>query len=179
MLAVMRVLFAILGAGVIFAYSVLGAVLMTRWELEVASGLPLEDTVAEMIAAGQSYDVAAGVIFGALGGLLAIGWLVGTLGHRFGLSGWFSASLWGGIIAFGAPAYFFASFGNMNSVGDTFYDWNSQAAFEVVSPLYVLSGAGALFAIVALVIGLVQVSAAARKAGRVGDARTRVSATTR
>ncbi|MEZ5160812.1 MAG: hypothetical protein R2709_08810 [Marmoricola sp.] len=122
----MRKLAVTLGAGVILAYAALGALLMSRWELEAASGLPIKDTVAAMAADEQSYSVIPGVVFAVIGGLLAIAWLriPRLAGSLVG-----SAALWAAInTRSGAPAYFFASFGNMNSVGDTFYDWDSQAA---------------------------------------------------
>ena len=145
-----------LGAAVILAYAVLGALLMTRWELEAATGLPIKDTVAAMAADEQSYSVIPGVVFAVTGGLLAIVWAVTTHTAAGRVSGWLSAALWAAIVALGAPAYFFASFGNMNSVGDTFYDWDSQAAFALVSPLYVISGVAAVVAVFALAMSLRQ-----------------------
>ncbi|MFN8106880.1 MAG: hypothetical protein U0R21_03730 [Nocardioidaceae bacterium] len=142
----------------ILAYAVLGAILMTKWELEAASGLPIKDTVAALAAADQEYSVIPGVVFASFGALFALAWAVATLISTSLISGWFSAALWAAIVALGAPAYFFASFANMNSVGDTFYDWDSQAAFALVSPLYLLSGVAALLAVVALVMGLRQQS---------------------
>jgi hypothetical protein len=152
----LRKLAVTLGAGVILAYAALGALLMSRWELEAASGLPIKDTVAAMAADEQSYSVIPGVVFAVTGGLLAIVWAVTTHTAAGRVSGWLSAALWAAIVALGAPAYFFTSFGNMNSVGDTFYDWDSQAAFALVSPLYVISGVAAVVAVFALAMSLRQ-----------------------
>ena len=100
----MRKLAVTLGAGVILAYAALGALLMSRWELEAASGLPIKDTVAEMAAADQEYSVIPGVVFAIIGGLLAIAWVVTTLAAAGRVSGWLSAALWAVIVALGAPA---------------------------------------------------------------------------
>lgn len=157
----MRILITALGSIVILAYAVLGALLMTRWELTAASGLSIEETVAEMQAAGQPYSLVAAVFFAICGMLLSLAWAVITLAPAIPFTGWFSAAVWGAILALGAPAYFFASFGNMMSVGDTlFSDWNPDAAFALVAPLYLLSGLGALIAVAAFIIGLVRTTPA-------------------
>jgi len=152
----MRVLLVCLGATAIFAYSVLGALLMTRWELEAASGVSFDETVARMEAADEAKSDVPGICFAIFGVILSIAWVAASVNPRLRLPGWFSLSAWGAIVAFGAPAYFFLSFGNMNSVGDTFYDWNASAAFALVSPLYVLSGVGVIIAVTALIIGMLK-----------------------
>lgn len=152
----MRKLLVTLGVAAIVAYSVLGALLMTWWELEVASGVSFDETLTKMEAAGQPHSYLAGIIFAVLGIGLAIAWAIVSVMRLRKFPGWFSPAIWGAIVAFGAAAYFFASFGNMNSVGDTFYEWNADAAFALVSPLYIFSGIGAVIAIAALIIGLMR-----------------------
>lgn len=149
----MRILMTALGAAAILAYAVIGALMMTRWEIAAGAGMPLDEAVAEIQAAGQPYGVAAGVIFAVLGAALAAGWVWLVSSRGSGLPGWAGSALWGGIVACGAPAYFFLSFGNMMSVGDTFSDWYPDAAFAVVRPLYFTSATAAVLVVVACVVG--------------------------
>lgn len=81
----MRTAVAVLGMSVILAYAVFGTMLMSSWELSAASGLPLDETIAAMEAAGQLYSVVPGVIFAVFGGVLAIAWTVATLAPAFTL----------------------------------------------------------------------------------------------
>ena len=126
---------------------------MTNGEITAASGVSLAESIAEMQAAGQPYSVVPGVVFAVAGGLLAIAWAAATLAPALSPSGWSALAVWAAILAFGAPAYFFASFGNMNAVGDTFYEWNAEAAFRLVVPLYLTSAVAALVAVIALATG--------------------------
>lgn len=151
----MRTLLAALGAIALLAYSTLGAILMTRWELEAASGLPIDATIALMSAASQPYSITPGIIFASFGVVFTIGWLVMTLLPTVFSSGWMAAAVWFTITAFGAPAYFGLSFGNMNSIGDTIWDWNSEASFALVSPLYIVSGIAAVLAVVSFIVASV------------------------
>ena len=151
----MRILMTALGTAVIVAYAVIGALMMTRWEVAAGAGLPFEEAVAEIQAVGESYGVAPGAVFALLGAALAAGWVWLMAARGGGLPGWAGLVLWGGIIACGMPAYFFLSFGNMMSVGDTFYDWYPDAAFAVVRPLYLTSAVAAVLVVVALIIGFV------------------------
>lgn len=143
-----------LGTAFMVAYAVIGGLMMTRWELEAASGVSFEETMARMRSADEAASAVPGFVFAALGVLLALAWALMASVRRAQFSGWFLLVAWGGLVALGAPAYFVASFGNMMSVGDTFYDWNSEAAFALVSPLYVASGLGAIVAVVAFMMGL-------------------------
>ena len=68
-------------------------------------------------------------------------------------------SLWAGIVALGAPAYFFTSFANLNSVGDTYFDWNAEAAFALEAPLYLASGIAFLIAMAMLTVPMIKASA--------------------
>lgn len=150
----MRVLITVVGTGVIVAYAIVGALLMNRWEIAAASRIPFDEAVAGMEAAGQPYNPAPGVIFAVAGVILAAGWAYARRATERRASQRWSLGAWGAIVALGAPAYFAASFSNMNSVGDTFYDWDAAAAFAVVSPLYALSAIGAVIAVVGVVVAM-------------------------
>ncbi|WP_343317381.1 hypothetical protein AAFM46_08350 [Arthrobacter sp. TMP15] len=113
---------------------------MNDWAVVAASEMPLETTIADLHAAGQNYSTIPGFVFAALGSLLGLLWGVTTLSRRTVLPNWAAVSLWAGIITLGAPAYFFLSFANLNSVGDTYFDWNSEAAFALETGLYMASG---------------------------------------
>lgn len=154
-----------LGALVIAGYAVMGALLMTRWEIAAASGVSFEEAAATMKAAGQPVGYVTAMIFAALGIALALGWLWLTTSPNTRPTGWIAWALWGITVAAGAPAYFMASFGNLNSVGDVFYDWDAKAAFALVLPLYTLSGLGAVIAIAALMSGLLRQRFHRRKPG--------------
>lgn len=135
----MRKLLATIGATIIVAYAACGALLMNNWAVTAASGLPLDETIAEMAAIDQAYDSLGGWIFAAIGTALAIAWLVPVISASRKLPAWAAIGSWSLVIALGAPAYFFASFANMNSVGDTFADWNAGAAATLEAPLYIAS----------------------------------------
>ncbi|MDJ0316045.1 hypothetical protein [Arthrobacter antibioticus] len=158
----MRILLTLLGIVAIIVYALLGATLMNDWAVVAVSEMPLETTIADMHAAGQNYSTIPGFVFAALGLLLGLLWGVTTLFRRTTLPNWAAVSLWAGIITLGAPAYFFMSFSNLNSVGDTYFDWNSEAAFALVAPLYIASGL-AFLVVVALVMVTVAIKATARK----------------
>lgn len=143
----MRLTLAAFGSGTIAGYAVLGAFLMNDWAIVAASELPLSTTIDEMAAAGQPYSSLAGVMFAALGITLALGWAVLTVHPRVGLPVWGSLAAWAGIVALGAPAYFAGAFGNLNSVGDTFWDWNAAAAWRIEAPLYFVSAAAFVLAL--------------------------------
>lgn len=149
--AAMRLSLTILGASAIVLYAVLGAALMNDWAIAAASGVPIDIAIAEMESANQPYSAASGIIFASLGGVLALVWSVLSAHPRVALPGWAALSLWSGVLALGAPAFFFASFGNMNSVGDTFYEWNAGAAFALEAPLYLVSGIAVLVTVATLI----------------------------
>lgn len=145
-----RMTLTVLGLAAIAVYSFLGAMLMIDWAVSTASGVSLATAIAAMDAAGQPYSAVPGIIFASVGGLLALAWAVVVLHRKTRIPGPTALSIWAGIIALGAPAYFFLAFGNLNSVGDTFVDWNHEAAFALEAPLYVASGIAALVAVAAL-----------------------------
>lgn len=162
----MRILLTLLGIVAIVAYSVLGAFLMNDWAVVAASGMPLDTTIADMKAADQQYSTIPGLVFAALGILIALVWGAITMWCRAILPGWASLALWAGILAFGAPAYFFTSFANLNSVGDTYADWNSGAAFTLEVPLYAISGFAFLIAVGALTVPLAKTVARKTSTGQ-------------
>lgn len=155
----MRILLTLLGIVAIVIYSVLGAILMNDWAVVAASGVPLGATVAAMDAADQAYSAIPGMVFAVLGILLALAWGVTTMLRRTALPKWATVSLWAGILTLGAPAYFFTSFANLNSVGDTYVDWNSEAASALEAPLYMASGIAFLIAMATLTVAMATTTA--------------------
>lgn len=132
--------------------------MMNNWAVVAASELPLADTIAEMHAVGERYSPGGGIVFAAFGGLLALAWAVVTLHPRIPMPHWVALTIWASVLAMGAPAYFFMSFGNLNSVGDTFSGWNASAAFALEVPFYVVSGIAVLLAggtIITAIVGRV------------------------
>lgn len=154
----MRIAMTLLGAGLILVYAILGALLMNVWAVTAASELPLDVTIAEMNAAEQPYSPLPGIMFASLGGALAVAWGFIALKLRARVSGWAALTMQTWIIACGAPAYFYFSFSNMNSVGDTFFDWNAEAAFALEAPLYLVSGIAALVAVATLVMAVIELA---------------------
>lgn len=157
----MRLLLTVLGVAAILAYAICGALLMNDWAVAAASGEPLRETIAAMDAAGQTYSVVPGIAFAVVGGVLAVAWAVVTL--RASLPGWASFAIWAGILAVGAIAYFFASFGNMNSVGDTYFEWHADAAFALQAPLYLVSAAAAITAPTAVLVRAIAAAGRTRR----------------
>jgi len=157
-----RVALTALGVAAIVAYAVLGAFIMNDWAVVAASGRALDETIAAMGAAGESYTTVPGIVFATFGVILALGWLVLVLHPRTTVPGWIAVVVWGGVLALGAPAYFISAFGNLNSVGGTFASWNAEAAFALEAPLYAVSGAAVL--VVMTTAGIAAIVAVARSA---------------
>lgn len=155
----MLVLLTLLGIVAIIVYSLLGATLMNDWALVAASETQLETTIADMDAAGQTYTAIPGFAFAAMGILLALTWGAATLFIRTSVPNWATVWVWAGIVTLGAPAYFFASFANLNSVGDTYFDWNAEAAFAFEAPLYMASGIAFLVVVAMAVPAAIKVTA--------------------
>ncbi|MGL3807239.1 hypothetical protein ACSYDW_14185 [Paeniglutamicibacter sp. R2-26] len=143
----MRTLLTLMGIAAIVTYSVLGMMLMNDWAVVAASGFPLDRTIADMEARGELYTAIPGFGFAASGIALALVWGLVTIFRPLAMPVWATVLLWAGILALGAPAYFFTAFSNLNSVGDTYYEWNAEAAFALESPLY---GASMIAFVVAL-----------------------------
>jgi hypothetical protein len=159
----MRLTLTLLGAAAILIYAVLGAVIMNDWAVTAASEESLEQTIATMNTAEQPYTAVIGYVFAAIGMLLALAWATLTLHPRVSSPGWAAVSIWATILALGAPAYFFGAFGNLMSVGDTYPDWNSEAAFAIEAPLYLISGAAAVLAVGSLIAKAVSAIWATRR----------------
>ncbi len=158
----MRVLLTLLGIVAIVVHSLLGATLMNDWALVAASEMPLETTIADMDAAGQTYTAIPGLAFAAMGVLLALAWGATTLFRRTSFPSWATVLVWAGIATLGAPAYFFTSFANLNSVGDTYFDWNAEAAFALEAPLYMASGIAFLVVVAMMVTAAIKATARKR-----------------
>lgn len=153
----MRLLLTILGTIAIIAYAIIGALLMSRWTVSIAANVPLDTAIEEMASAGQPYSTVPGIVFASLGVLLALLWAVAALPRRRAQTpAWAAVAVWAGILTLGAPAYFLASFSNLNSVGDTFFDWNSEAVFAVEAPLYLVSGLALIIVLAAAIVGIVR-----------------------
>ncbi|WP_315915739.1 hypothetical protein [Arthrobacter sp. lap29] len=162
----MRIPLTLLGIVAIIVYSFIGATLMNDWAVIAASEMPLETTIADMDAAGQTYTTVPGLVFAVMGILLSLAWGVTTLFRRSVIPNWAAVSLWAGIVTMGAPAYFFTSFANLNSVGDTYLDWNAEAAFALEAPLYMVSGL-AFLVVVAMMVTAVNKATARKKTSQV------------
>lgn len=140
----MRKLWIFSGVLFIVVYSVYGMLVINDFAVVAASSFPLEAAISQMEAAGQPHSNVGGYLFAGFGILLALVWslLVGQGESDF--SPFASIVAWAGILFLGAPAFFFTAFGNLNAVGDTFYDWNPDAAFAYEWPLYLASGLAVL-----------------------------------
>ncbi len=158
----MRSTLTALGLFAITAYAAVGALLMNDWAVAAASGVPIDTAIADMAAAGQPFSAVPGYVFAIVGVALALVWAALVLLPRFALPGWAAVSIWAWIVALGAPAYFFASFGNMNSVGDTYFDWNAAAAWALEAPLYAVSAIALVVAIGAIIVAVVRSVKSAR-----------------
>ncbi|MGQ3383098.1 hypothetical protein [Glutamicibacter sp. TV12E] len=135
----MKKALAITGFIMISGYAFTGLMLMNNWAVTAASHRPLDETIAAMGIANQDYSPLGGVVFAASGLFLASMWTWIALSEKFAPAPWLTSALCSLILMLGAPAYFFASFANMNSVGDTFADWDVDAAAALELPLYLLS----------------------------------------
>lgn len=154
--SLMRILLSCFGVIAIIAYGVFGAMLMSNWAIAAATEVPLATAIADMEAAHQPYSTTPGIIFAVLGTLLALGWGILMLIRNSPFSDWAGASLWAVVIMLGAPAYFFASFSNLMSVGDTYYEWNSGAAFALEAPLYMASGISFVFLVGSFIVVMIK-----------------------
>ncbi len=164
----MRILLTLVGVIAIVTYSIWGAVLMNDWAVAAAAEMPLDQAIREMDRANQVYSTAGGIVFAAIGVALALAWGVLTLLFRRRISPWAAASIWAGILALGAPAYFFGAFSNLNSVGDTFYNWNAEAAFALEAPLFLVGGVALLFSLASLIMTVVKALGRSNTGTKVG-----------
>lgn len=151
-----------MGMAAIMLFGLWGAVLMSNWAIVAASGIPLGATIDAMGRENQPYSVLPGVLFGAFGAALALAWGRLMWDRSLKIPAWAGLTLWFAIVALGGPAYFFASFSNLNAVGDTFYDWNAEAAFAREAPLYLVSATAAVLMVSTPVVALIRNKAHAR-----------------
>lgn len=143
----MKTIVIVAGAAAVVAYAMWGVVVMNNLGLVAGSGLPLEQAVATMAEAGQPASMIPGSLFLAAGLVIAAAWsIVAHRHHDIGEFG--TAAGWCLALMLGAPAYFQFSFWNVNSLGDTFYDWHMEAVFALARPLYLVSGAALIGLIV-------------------------------
>lgn len=140
----------------IILFGLWGAVLMSNWAIVAASRIPLSATIDAMGRENQPYSVLPGVLFGAAGATLALAWGRLMWAAHLKVPAWAGLALWSAIIALGGPAYFFASFSNLNAVGDTFYDWDAEAAFAREAPLYLMSATAAVLMVSTIVVALIR-----------------------
>lgn len=158
----MRPLLIRLGCLAIITYASVGAALMNSWAVTAASGFPLDRTMADMAAAGEPYSAIPGYFYFGFGVLLAVVWGTATLIQRFSVTAPAALSLWAWALALGAPTYLLFSTRNLMSIGDTYYDWNPEAAGSLSVPLYVISGVAFVIAIVFSIVAVAQAGKSAR-----------------
>ncbi len=152
----MRLLLVLFGTLTIIAYAGFGAILMNNWAVTAASGFPLEPTMTDMAAAGEPYSAIPGYFYFTIGVLLAITWASLALKRSAPLAGSAALAIWAGVLTPAAPAYFMFSTRNLMSVGDTYWEWNGEAAFALSQPLNIISVIAAVVTVVALVIYVIQ-----------------------
>ena len=145
----MRTFLIVSGVITISAYAIFGGFMMNVWAVVAASEVPLETVITDMEAVGESYAPMSGFVFAALGIGLALLWALLVVKSGKGMRVWEPVMLWALILALGAVAYFVISFGNLNAVGDTYADWNMEAAWKLERPLYLISLAALGIAIAA------------------------------
>lgn len=145
---------AVLGLLVVLVYAIGGAVVAGHLALTAATGLSLEDTVNAMRAADQPYSMVQPMVFATIGVVLGATWFIATVIPAIPLSGWYSVSVWGIVLALGGPAYAIAAFTNMMSVGDTFAGPRPANAFDLEAMLYITSLFGAIIGVAAFAIAL-------------------------
>ncbi|MFT3888322.1 MAG: hypothetical protein QM713_09200 [Arachnia sp.] len=131
------------GLVAVVSYALWGALVVNDLGLVAGSGVPLDVTLSTMAAAGQSASMFFGYAFAVVGIGLAVGWAV-VSSRRADLDATKSLAGWCVLLVLGAPAFFQAGFWNLNSLGDTFYDWHQEAVFQLERPLYITSGLAVL-----------------------------------
>lgn len=89
----MRLLLALLGLLAIFAYAICGALLMNDWAVSAAAGVPLDEAIATMRAAGQPYSAGTGVLFAVLGIVAGLLWGAAAMPRRRAIPGLAAAVL--------------------------------------------------------------------------------------
>jgi hypothetical protein len=144
----MKVFTVVAGACAVVAYAVWGMLVINNLGLVAGSGLPLEETLSAMVEAREPASMVQGYVLVVVGIAAATYWAIDSIrdarrGALVVLTGWCAA------LVLGAPFLFFSGFWNLNSLGDTFFDWDMEAVAALERPLYLTSGL-ALVVLVAL-----------------------------
>lgn len=143
----MRIAIAVAGSLLVLAFGSFGLMVMNDWGLVAASHEPLDRTLDAMQRAGQDRALVPGGIFIALTVAAAAGPAFAAL-KSSELPSWALAAISLALLVLGSPAYFMLSFANLNSIGDTYADWDSEAVHRLEAPLYLTS----LIAMIVLVL---------------------------
>ncbi len=136
---------ALVGTTVVVAYAVVAVVqVLVLNPLSAVPGQPLGQIYADVEAAGESMGVGFVIVFLALGPAIAMALLTrARKAPRSVVAGWYLA-----LVALGAPAYFWASFGPGLALADAYLaSGGDHSAWGLV--LYALSGL-ALVALIAV-----------------------------
>ncbi|WP_417509089.1 hypothetical protein [Microbacterium sp.] len=136
---------SIVGILAVVAYAVWGAVqVMILTPMVAVPGLTIREIRAAMSAAGESPSDVAIWIFVGLGVALAV--MVALIAIRSGIQPELTALLFLGVLTFGAPALFIASFGWGMALADTFGVSGGITApgMAVVYLVSALAGAGSI-----------------------------------
>lgn len=144
----MRIAIAVAGSLLILAFGVFGLTVMNDWGLVAASHEPLDRTLDAMRRAGQDRALVPGGVFIVLGVAAASGPAFAAL-QSSALPSWALAAIYLAMLVLGSPAYFMLSFANLNSIGDTYADWDAEAVHRLEAPLY-LTSLGAMIVLVFL-----------------------------
>jgi hypothetical protein len=137
---------AIIGAGTSIAYALLAAVQILVWNpLAAVPGAGLAQIYSEVAAAGESMGAGSVIAFLAVGPLASLALMVGVW-RRPDRQARNVAVLYLLLLALGAPATFWASFGPAVALADTYFVSGGDHSPWTV-PLYLVSG----LAVVALI----------------------------
>lgn len=140
---------AYLGVALMLAYAIAMVLQILVWNpLAAVPGRTLEQIQADMAAAGEGSPAGDVMVFAvaAMGVALAVALTIATIVERRPDPRRTAAGV-GTILAFGAPAYFVASFGRGMGLADTYGIGGGDASNGAV-PLLVASAAGLLVACV-------------------------------
>ncbi|MDF1487043.1 hypothetical protein [Tessaracoccus caeni] len=125
-------------AAAVVAYALWGMVVVNDLGLVAGSGMSLDEAILAMDASGQPVSMIPGRLFLVAGIALAAAWTI-IAPRRLDLGACEVTLGWCVALTLGAPAYFAASFWNLMSLADTFYDGNMDAVVALGRPLYVVS----------------------------------------
>ena len=150
----MRIAIAAAGSLLVLAFGIFGLLVMNDWGLVAASHEPLDRTLDAMQRAEQDRALVPGGIFIVLAVAAAAGPAFAAL-ISSELPAWALAAIYLALLVLGSPAYFMFSFANLNSIGDTYADWDSEAVQRLEAPLYSTSlGAMIVLVLLLAVVGV-------------------------